>query len=87
MSMFGHAYLSCSVFNGCFILSGLAVCLELQCVPEADWQCPYCKDYFGPGRKTTLGETAPSAPRPIFIRLKRVVKAPTTEIGGCVVCR
>ncbi|RWR86039.1 zinc finger protein [Cinnamomum micranthum f. kanehirae] len=63
------------------------VCLELQCVPEADWQCPYCKDYFGPGRKTTLGETAPSAPRPIFIRLKRVVKAPTTEIGGCVVCR
>ncbi|KAL5986151.1 hypothetical protein ACLOJK_028141 [Asimina triloba] len=63
------------------------VCLELQCVPEGDWHCPYCKDNFVPGRKTACAENSLSASRPIYIRLKRVVKAPTTEIGGCVFCR
>ncbi|XP_010260093.1 PREDICTED: uncharacterized protein LOC104599305 [Nelumbo nucifera] len=61
-------------------------CLELQCIPEGDWHCPYCKDKFGPGRKTGCGESS-SAARPITIRLTRVVKAPAAEIGGCVVCR
>ncbi|XP_077212918.1 acyl-CoA N-acyltransferase with RING/FYVE/PHD-type zinc finger domain-containing protein [Tasmannia lanceolata] len=54
-------------------------CLDLQCVPDGDWYCPYCKDKFG--------ETSPTPMRPITIRLRRVVKAPTREIGGCVVCR
>lgn len=62
-------------------------CLELQYIPEGDWYCPYCKDNFGTGIRTSAVETSLSARRPIFIRLKRVVKAPTTVVGGCVVCR
>lgn len=58
-----------------------AGCLGLHCLPTNDWHCPHCKDKFGPGRKTT-GES-----RPIIIRLKRVVKAPEFEPGGCVICR
>ncbi|KAF8397526.1 hypothetical protein HHK36_016444 [Tetracentron sinense] len=61
-------------------------CLELQDVPEGDWYCPYCKDKFELGRKASSGESS-NAVRPITIRLTRVVKAPETEIGGCVVCR
>ncbi|KAL0426342.1 UNVERIFIED_CONTAM: Chromodomain-helicase-DNA-binding protein 4 [Sesamum latifolium] len=58
-----------------------AACLGLQCPPADDWHCSYCPDKFGPGRKIS-GES-----RPIIIRLKRVVKAPEFEPGGCVICR
>ncbi|XP_042041878.1 uncharacterized protein LOC121787261 isoform X1 [Salvia splendens] len=58
-----------------------ADCLGLQCPPENDWYCPHCKDRLGSGRKAT-GES-----RPIILRLKRVVKAPEFEPGGCVICR
>ncbi|KAL0316310.1 UNVERIFIED_CONTAM: Chromodomain-helicase-DNA-binding protein 4 [Sesamum radiatum] len=58
-----------------------AACLGLQCPPADDWHCSYCRDKFGPGRKIS-GES-----RPIIIRLKRVVKAPEFEPGGCVICR
>ncbi|XP_057497970.1 uncharacterized protein LOC130782604 isoform X2 [Actinidia eriantha] len=62
-----------------------AVCLDLQCVPEGDWHCPFCRDKFGPGRKCA-GESS-NMGGPIIIRLTRVVKAPESETGGCVVCR
>ncbi|KAI3447667.1 hypothetical protein Pfo_004332 [Paulownia fortunei] len=58
-----------------------AACLGLQCLPAEDWHCAYCKDKFGPGRKAS-GES-----RPIILRLKRIVKAPEFEPGGCVICR
>ncbi|PIN11203.1 Histone acetyltransferase [Handroanthus impetiginosus] len=58
-----------------------AGCLGLQCHPAEDWHCSYCRDKFGPGKKAS-GES-----RPIIIRLKRVVKAPEFEPGGCIICR
>lgn len=58
-----------------------AACLGLECAPSSNWLCAHCRDKFGPGRKVT-GES-----RPIIIRLTRVVKAPSYESGGCVVCR
>ncbi|KAF8396750.1 hypothetical protein HHK36_018380 [Tetracentron sinense] len=61
-------------------------CLELKDIPEGDWYCPYCKDKVEPGKKAASGESS-IAVRPITIRLTRVVKAPETDIGGCVVCR
>ncbi|KAJ4971268.1 hypothetical protein NE237_004367 [Protea cynaroides] len=60
-------------------------CLEIQCIPESDWQCPYCKDKFDFDRSASIGES--STVKPITIRLTRVVRAPATEIGGCAVCR
>ncbi|XP_021289583.1 uncharacterized protein LOC110420553 isoform X2 [Herrania umbratica] len=56
-------------------------CLNLQHLPEGDWRCANCADGHGPGRKAASGA------RPILIRLKRVVKAPEFEIGGCAICR
>ncbi|XP_055806826.1 uncharacterized protein LOC129875540 isoform X2 [Solanum dulcamara] len=58
-----------------------AACLGLQCTPTSGWLCSYCRDKFVPGRKT-VGDAGP-----IMIRLTRVVKAPESEGGGCVVCR
>ncbi|GFQ00943.1 chromodomain-helicase-DNA-binding protein 4 [Phtheirospermum japonicum] len=58
-----------------------ADCLGLQCLPADDWHCQYCRDRFGPGRK------ASSESRHIILRLKRVVKAPEFEPGGCCICR
>ncbi|XP_075638285.1 uncharacterized protein LOC142610366 isoform X2 [Castanea sativa] len=63
-----------------------AACLDLECVPEGDWHCPNCIEKPGPGRKSAAGESS-SLVRPIVIRLTRVVKAPESEYGGCVVCR
>lgn len=56
----------------------MAACLELQCLPGGDWRCPCCVDKFCPDKKVG---------RPIRIQLTRAVKAPESEIGGCVVCR
>ncbi|XP_015055896.1 uncharacterized protein LOC107002398 isoform X1 [Solanum pennellii] len=58
-----------------------AACIGLQCTPTSGWLCSYCRDKFVPGRKTA-GDAGP-----IMIRLTRVVKAPESESGGCVVCR
>ncbi|MCD7453953.1 hypothetical protein HAX54_022765 [Datura stramonium] len=58
-----------------------AACLGLQCTPTSGWLCSYCRDKFVPGRRTA-GDAGP-----IMIRLTRVVKAPESESGGCVVCR
>ncbi|PHT36649.1 hypothetical protein CQW23_24349 [Capsicum baccatum] len=58
-----------------------AACLGLQCTPTSGWLCSYCRDNFVPGRRTA-GDAGP-----IMIRLTRVVKAPESEGGGCVVCR
>ncbi|OVA18304.1 zinc finger protein [Macleaya cordata] len=62
------------------------VCLELQCIPEGDWFCPYCKDKIGAGGMAAFTESS-GLSRPLTIRLTRVVRAPATDIGGCVVCR
>ena len=56
----------------------IAACLELQCLPEGAWRCPCCVDKFCPDRKVA---------QHIRIQLTRAVKAPESEIGGCVVCR
>ncbi|CAI9762037.1 unnamed protein product [Fraxinus pennsylvanica] len=58
-----------------------AACLGLQCLPANDWHCPFCRDKFGPCKR------AAEESRPNIIRLTRVVKAPESEPGGCVVCR
>ncbi|RZC78682.1 hypothetical protein C5167_002882 [Papaver somniferum] len=61
------------------------VCLELQCLPEGDWNCPYCDDKIQADGMSAFSESGVS--RPLTIRLSRVVRAPAAEIGGCVVCR
>ncbi|CAA3000714.1 Histone acetyltransferase [Olea europaea subsp. europaea] len=58
-----------------------AACLGLQCLPANDWDCPFCRDKFGPCKRVA-GES-----RPIIIRLTRVVKATESGPGGCAVCR
>ncbi|CDP06643.1 unnamed protein product [Coffea canephora] len=54
-------------------------CLCLQSGPTSGWHCPYCLDKSFPARK------APG--RPSIARQTRVVKAPQSVGGGCVVCR
>ncbi|GJS27809.1 zinc finger, PHD-type containing protein [Tanacetum coccineum] len=58
-----------------------ADCLELEGLSSEDWECPYCRDGIGSGRKAAAAES-----RPIVIRLSRVVKAREYEAGGCVIC-
>lgn len=58
-----------------------ADCLGVDGVSSEDWQCPFCRDSIGSGRK------AAAESRPIVIRLTRVVKAREYETGGCVICR
>ncbi|KAF9599068.1 hypothetical protein IFM89_033675 [Coptis chinensis] len=78
----GHDLILCDACPRAFH----AACLGLQCIPECEWCCPYCKDKLGIGRKTASNESSGGA-RPITIRFTRVVKGPAAEIGGCVVCR
>ncbi|XP_068668445.1 uncharacterized protein [Aristolochia californica] len=61
------------------------VCLGLQSIPEGDWYCPHCIDKHVSGRKANSTHNS-NAARPLTIRLRRVVKAPVIEIGGCVFC-
>ncbi|KAK6140277.1 hypothetical protein DH2020_025973 [Rehmannia glutinosa] len=56
-------------------------CLGLPRLPEDDWQCPYCREKFVPGKKASGGS------RHVIVRQRRVVKAPELEPGGCVFCR
>ncbi|XP_047316476.1 uncharacterized protein LOC124920110 [Impatiens glandulifera] len=62
-----------------------AACLDLQSVPESNWHCAHCKDKSSPGKKAIGGSS--NIGGPIIIRLNRVVKAPESDIGGCVFCR
>lgn len=56
-------------------------CLGFHSLPTRDWRCQDCGD-IGP-----LGRGVPRDPKPIVVRMKRVVKEPEYELGGCVVCR
>ncbi|XP_010517021.2 PREDICTED: uncharacterized protein LOC104792538 [Camelina sativa] len=61
-------------------------CLKFQSMPEGTWYCSSCND--GPVSCKKAPATDPSSNlKPIVIRLTRVVKAPESEIGGCVFCR
>ncbi|EOA26575.1 hypothetical protein CARUB_v10022635mg [Capsella rubella] len=61
-------------------------CLKFQSMPEGTWYCSSCNDGTISSKKATA--TDPSGNfKPIVIRLTRVVKAPESEIGGCVFCR
>ncbi|KAK6942933.1 Tify domain binding domain [Dillenia turbinata] len=60
-------------------------CLELPSVPNGGWICPYCKDK-GSLSNASSGENS-NVERPMVIRLRRDVKEPEPEVGGCVVCR
>ncbi|VFQ85155.1 unnamed protein product [Cuscuta campestris] len=50
--------------------------------PSSNWLCPHCQP-----RPERNGQDTNAESRPIIIRLTRVVKAPSYESGGCVVCR
>ncbi|XP_010505340.1 PREDICTED: uncharacterized protein LOC104782177 isoform X1 [Camelina sativa] len=61
-------------------------CLKFQSMPEGTWYCSSCND--GPVSCKKATATDPSSNlKAIVIRLTRVVKAPESEIGGCVFCR
>ncbi|KAG6401516.1 hypothetical protein SASPL_138374 [Salvia splendens] len=68
------------ICNGCPRAFHIA-CLDLECLTEDEWYCPHCKDRLSSGRK------ASAESRAIILRLKRVVKAPEFEPGGCIICR
>jgi hypothetical protein len=59
-------------------------CLKFQSMPEGTWYCSSCND--GPTSCKIATASDPNL-KPIVIRLTRVVKAPESEIGGCVFCR
>ncbi|KAK9169319.1 hypothetical protein Syun_001459 [Stephania yunnanensis] len=66
-------------------LLGVNRCLELRCIPEGGWNCPYCKDKIELYGK--VSNESSGGIRRITIRLTRYVKAPESEISGCAVCR
>lgn len=76
------------LFSGCdpSFLFSYAACLKFQSVPEGTWYCSSCNDGPISSKKATATDPSGNA-RPIVIRLSRVVKAPESEIGGCVFCR
>jgi len=55
-------------------------------MPEGTWYCSSCNDGPISSKKATTTDPSGNA-RPIVIRLSRVVKAPESDIGGCVFCR
>ncbi|KAL1195853.1 Increased DNA methylation 1 [Cardamine amara subsp. amara] len=59
-------------------------CLKFQSMPEGTWYCSSCNDGSISCRTATAAD--PNS-KPIVIRRTRVVKAPESEIGGCVFCR
>uniref|UniRef100_A0A1J3DEN4 Chromodomain-helicase-DNA-binding protein 4 n=1 Tax=Noccaea caerulescens TaxID=107243 RepID=A0A1J3DEN4_NOCCA len=59
-------------------------CLKFQSMPEGTWYCSSCNDGTISSKLATAID--PNS-KPIVIRLTRVVKAPESEIGGCVFCR
>ncbi|KFK34619.1 hypothetical protein AALP_AA5G169500 [Arabis alpina] len=59
-------------------------CLKFQSMPEGTWYCSSCNDGPRCGKMATAPD--PNS-KPIIIRPTRVVKAPESEIGGCVFCR
>nr|BAF00696.1 hypothetical protein [Arabidopsis thaliana] len=61
-------------------------CLKFQSMPEGTWYCSSCNDGPISSKKATTTDPSGNA-RPIVIRLSRVVKAPESDIGGCVFCR
>ncbi|KAH0886994.1 hypothetical protein HID58_063090 [Brassica napus] len=61
-------------------------CLKFQSMPEGTWYCSSCSDGSVSSKKATANGPSGNS-KPILIRLSRVVKAPESEIGGCVFCR
>ncbi|ESQ52392.1 hypothetical protein EUTSA_v10016239mg [Eutrema salsugineum] len=61
-------------------------CLKFQSMPEGTWYCSSCNDGTFSSKKATAPDPSGNS-KPIVIRLTRVVKAPESEIGGCVFCR
>ncbi|KAF8110618.1 hypothetical protein N665_0081s0048 [Sinapis alba] len=61
-------------------------CLKFQSMPEGTWYCSSCSDGSVSSKKATA-TGPPGNSKSILIRLSRVVKAPESEIGGCVFCR
>ncbi|CAH2064212.1 unnamed protein product [Thlaspi arvense] len=80
----GGDLLLCAGCPQAFHTGGLAPCLKFQSMPEGTWYCSNCND--GSISSKTAIATDPNL-KPIVIRLTRVVKAPESEIGGCVFCR
>ncbi|XP_039130590.1 uncharacterized protein LOC120266985 isoform X2 [Dioscorea cayenensis subsp. rotundata] len=60
------------------------VCLDIQCLPEGEWRCPYCTESFS---ETTSTVTASCATQPLSVHSKRILKAPTNFLGGCAFCK
>ncbi|XP_010529847.1 PREDICTED: uncharacterized protein LOC104806575 isoform X3 [Tarenaya hassleriana] len=61
-------------------------CLKFQSKPEGTWYCSSCNDRPVSSKMVTTADPSSNS-KPIVIRLTRVVKAPESEIGGCVFCR
>ncbi|KFK29452.1 hypothetical protein AALP_AA7G136200, partial [Arabis alpina] len=61
-------------------------CLKFQSMPEGTWYCSSCNDEPISSKKAAATDPSGNS-KPIVIRLTRVVKAPESDIGGCVFCR
>uniref|UniRef100_A0A1J3FDK7 Chromodomain-helicase-DNA-binding protein 4 n=1 Tax=Noccaea caerulescens TaxID=107243 RepID=A0A1J3FDK7_NOCCA len=61
-------------------------CLKFQSMPEGTWYCSSCNDGPSSSKRATAIDPSGNS-KAIVIRLTRVVKAPESDIGGCVFCR
>ncbi|KAJ0965304.1 hypothetical protein J5N97_026442 [Dioscorea zingiberensis] len=61
-----------------------AVCLNLKCLPEGEWHCPYCKESFS---ETVSSVTPSSTSQPLSVHSRRILKAPADFLGGCALCK